>query len=73
MIRRTTVDLDYDLLERAQRALGCPTARATIHEALRRAVDAAGTSGRAALRDSYLDHLGGWADLKVLESDAAWR
>lgn len=39
MIRRTTIELDYELLERAKRVLKCDTARATIHEALRRALD----------------------------------
>ena len=39
VIRRTTIELDYDLVDRAQAALHCPTVRATIHEALRRALD----------------------------------
>ena len=41
MARRTTIELDEALLDRAMQALGCTTMRATIEEALRRAVDIA--------------------------------
>ena len=48
MIRRTTIELDYDLLERAKGVLQCDTARATIHEALRRAIDGEAADRRPA-------------------------
>ncbi|MGH9276835.1 MAG: type II toxin-antitoxin system VapB family antitoxin [Acidimicrobiales bacterium] len=41
MIRRTTIELDDDLLRRAMRALGTGTKRATVEEALRRVSEAA--------------------------------
>lgn len=72
MIRRTTVDLDLELLEQARAALGCDTARATIHEALRRVLDSTG-GGRVSARSAYLDLLSGWVDLEVLASRDAWR
>jgi Arc/MetJ family transcription regulator len=39
MVRRTTIELDDRLVERARRALGTATTRATVEEALRRAAD----------------------------------
>jgi len=36
MIKRTTIEIDEELLVRAKRALGEKTARATVEEALRR-------------------------------------
>ncbi|HVL91528.1 MAG TPA: type II toxin-antitoxin system VapB family antitoxin, partial [Actinomycetota bacterium] len=36
MNRRTTIEIDERLLERAKRALGLRTTRATVEEALRR-------------------------------------
>lgn len=41
IIRRTTIEIDEELLQRAKRALGCATTRATIEEALRRVVEQA--------------------------------
>ena len=38
MIRRTTVEIDEELLARAKRALGRETTRGTIEEALRRRI-----------------------------------
>jgi Arc/MetJ family transcription regulator len=37
MLKRTTLEIDDELLARAKRALGSPTTRATVEEALRRA------------------------------------
>lgn len=75
MIRRTTVELDYDLVSRAQAVLHCSTVRATIHEALRRALDSAEADDAPPLRGSTAavlldaqtmhEHL----DLEVLASD----
>ena len=40
MLKRTTIEIDDELLARAKRALGETTARATVEEALRRVADA---------------------------------
>lgn len=40
MIRRTTIEIDDNLLRRAMRALGTGTKRATVEEALRRVSEA---------------------------------
>jgi len=75
MIRRTTIEIDSELLERARRAVGAGTARATVHEALRRAADAgdADNSDRASRQRAYLARLADHADLEVLASEAMWR
>lgn len=75
MVRRTTIELDEELLERAKRALGLPTTRATIEEALRRAAAVSENEHeeRAARQRSYLKSLATWADLDVLTSDEMWR
>jgi Arc/MetJ family transcription regulator len=36
MIKRTTIELDQELLEEVKIALGLPTTRATVEESLRR-------------------------------------
>jgi Arc/MetJ family transcription regulator len=59
MKRRTTIEIDEDLLERARRALGSTTTRATVEEALRRAAE--------------LEHLASRVEIAVLESDEMWR
>lgn len=75
MVKRTTLEIDQDLLERAKRALGAKTARATIEEALRRVAD--GTE--SALEDrvqgqlDYFKRLGDHVDLAVLNSEEMWR
>jgi Arc/MetJ family transcription regulator len=75
MIRRTTIELDDDLLARARRALGQATARATIEEALRQAVER--VEDRDAVRREsqmrYFETLGEHVDLDVLASDEMWR
>ena len=75
MIRRTTIEIDEVLLERAKNALGCTTMRATVEEALRRAADLAGDHAErlASAQSAYLDSLGALTDLVVLESDEMWR
>ena len=75
MTRRTTIEIDEVLLDRAMRALGCTTMRATIEEALRRAADlAADQVERAAVaQNGYLDRLESRADLGVLTSGEMWR
>jgi Arc/MetJ family transcription regulator len=75
MIKRTTIEIDEELLARAKRALGEPTARATIEEALRRAAAQAEDEQeerRARLRE-HLASLSERVDLDVLASDEMWR
>jgi len=75
MRKRTTIEIEEDLLLRAKRALGGMTTRATVEEALRRAADAAEGEQRerADRRVSYLDGLDRCADVAVLRSDEMWR
>lgn len=75
MPKRTTVELDERLLARAKRALGSPTTRATIEEALRRAADSveAERDERSDRQLRYLRTLAERGDLAVLTSDDMWR
>ena len=75
MIKRTTIEIDQQLLERAKRALDCPTTRATVEEALRRAAEQAEVEQmeRAARLLDYLTSLETHVDLEVLASDEMWR
>ena len=74
MPKRTTVEIDERLLARAKRALGNPTTRATIEEALRRvAVEAeADRSERAEHQLRYLRTLAERGDSAILASDEMW-
>lgn len=75
MIRRTTIEIDDDLLHRAKRSLGAATTRATVEEALRRAADAADDerAERAARQMRYLRELGERTDLDVLAARQMWQ
>jgi Arc/MetJ family transcription regulator len=75
MIKRTTIEIDEQLLARAKRALGCPTTRATIEEALRRAADQAEDEHerRATRQREYFALLATLGDMEVLASDEMWR
>jgi len=78
MARRTTIEIDDELLERAKAALGQKTTRATVEEALRRAADAAdGEHVRHAARQQQflarLARLGPRVDIDVLASGEMWR
>ncbi|MBI4564075.1 MAG: type II toxin-antitoxin system VapB family antitoxin [Planctomycetes bacterium] len=75
MPKRTTVELDEQLLARAKRALGGRTTRATIEEALRRASEQAEDAQQRRAEDQrrYLNELPGRADLEVLASEEMWR
>jgi Arc/MetJ family transcription regulator len=75
MKRRTTIELDEELLERAKRALGAGTTRATVEEALRRAAENAEAERdrRAEAQRGYLTMLSTLADLEVLGSEEMWR
>jgi Arc/MetJ family transcription regulator len=75
MIRRTTIEIDQDLLDRAKQALGETTTRATVEEALRRVAKSIEDeqARRAASQRRYLGQLGDRADLAVLASEEMWR
>lgn len=75
MIKRTTIEIDQDLLARAKRALGAKTARATVEEALRRVEQQAEGSRaeRISNQRRYLHQLGAHVDIAVLESEDMWR
>lgn len=74
-MRRTTIEIDEDLLERARRGLGTTTMRATVEEALRRAADKVETEfeERRARQLDDLRTLGDHLNLEVLASDEMWR
>ena len=75
MIKRTTIEIDDELLARAKAALGHATTRATVEDALRRAAEAAESLGaaRASRQAEYLKDLAEHADLAVLGSAEMWR
>lgn len=75
MIKRTTIEIDQELLERAKEALQETTTRGTVEEALRRAASAADAekAHRAEKQQQYLKRLATRADLDVLASDEMWR
>ncbi len=75
MSKRTTIEIDEQLLARAKRALRCGTTRATVEEALRRAADAAEHEHdqRAHDQREYLRSLSERADRSVLASEEMWR
>ena len=75
MLKRTTIEIDDELLARAKRALGRPTTRATIEEALRRVADMAEDeqAERAARQRQYFAALATHGDLDVLASEDMWQ
>ena len=75
MIKRTTIEIDQELLERAKGALGPPTPRGTVEEALRRAAGNAEGEGTrtAANQRRYLEQLASRIDLSGLASEQTWR
>jgi Arc/MetJ family transcription regulator len=75
MPKRTTIEIDEQLLERAKRALGVATTRATVEEALRRAAELAEEehTDRAVRQRRFLASLDTWLDLTVLRSGDIWR
>lgn len=75
MTKRTTIELDQELLERAKQALGEPTTRGTVEAALRRAAEEVESerARRAAKQRRYLESLGSRVDLDVLASEQMWR
>jgi Arc/MetJ family transcription regulator len=75
MIKRTTIEIDDDLLNRAKKALGGATARATVEEALRRVAADTETerARRATKQRRYLEQLSLRVDVAVLASEEMWR
>lgn len=75
MVRRTTIELDDRLVERAKRALGTTTTRATVEEALRRAAEhaEAALEEKAERQRRFFETIGEHLDLDVLASDEMWR
>jgi Arc/MetJ family transcription regulator len=75
MPKRTTIEIDEQLLARAKQALGGTTTRWTVEEALRRAVAGAHDEAprRAHEQRHYLRTLSAHLDLEVLASEAMWR
>jgi Arc/MetJ family transcription regulator len=75
MVRRTTIELDDQLVDRAKRALGTTTTRATVEEALRRSAEyaEAALEERAARQRRFFETMGERLDLDVLASDEMWR
>lgn len=74
-MKRTTVEIDDELLERARRALGQTTMRGTIEEALRRVADGAEAerARRADRQRRYFQTLSTRIDVRVLASGEMWR
>ncbi len=74
MIKQTTIEIDQELLHRAQRALGERTRRSTVEEALRCPAESAESDQvrRAAKQKRYLGTLGSRVDLTVLASEQMW-
>lgn len=75
MARRTTIEIDEELLARARRALGQDTIRATVEEALRIAAESAedAHAERSRRQLDYLDRLASHVDVEVLDSEQMWR
>ena len=75
MSKRTTIEIDEGLLQRAKRALGGKTTRATVEEALRRAAESAEDerADRLARERRYLQRLPARIDATVLTSGEMWR
>jgi Arc/MetJ family transcription regulator len=74
-MRRTTIELDEELVARAKRALGLNTTRATVEEALRRVADAgeAAEALHVERQVADLQMMGTHIDLDLLASDDMWR
>lgn len=74
-MKRTTIEIDEELLARAKHALGQGTTRATVEEALRQAAQTAEGehADRASRQRRYLETLPARADLELLASEEMWR
>ena len=74
-VKRTTIELDEDLLARAKKALDLHTTRATVEEALRQAAQRAEDefAERRERQRAALDRIDELTDMDVLASDEMWR
>ncbi len=74
-LKRTTIELDEDLVARAKAALELDTVRATVEEALRQAAERAENhfAERARRQREALDRLRELGDQEVFASDEMWR
>lgn len=75
MIRRTTIELDDELLAQARSVLGQPTVRAAVEEALRRALQSEESTDRARRSEQIeaMKRATRLVDTQVLLSGEAWR
>ncbi|HUP46267.1 MAG TPA: type II toxin-antitoxin system VapB family antitoxin [Thermoanaerobaculia bacterium] len=75
MMKRTTIEIDPDLLECAREALGETTTRGTVEAALRRVAEehVASKTHRASAQTRYFEQLGKQGDLDLLASNEMWR
>lgn len=75
MGKRTTIEIDEELVERAQEILGQTTPRDAVEEALRRiaAGDNTAPEDRAARQRRYLQQFAERVDVSVLASEEMWR
>ena len=75
MIKRTTIEIDLQLLERAREALGESTTRGTVERALRAVADNAEVerARRVVSQRRYLKQLTKRVDISVLISEDMWR
>lgn len=73
-VKRTTIELDEDLVRAAQAVTG-ETLRATVERALQQLVAAAAEQAAACRRRivDHLAHAGTHVDADVLLSEQAWR
>lgn len=74
-VKRTTIELDEDLVARAKAALELDTVRATVEEALRQAAERAENefAERAERQMRALRRINEMCDLDVLRSNEMWR
>ena len=74
-VKRTTIEIDEELLARAKRALELDTTRATVEEALRQAAERAENEfeERRKRQLALLKRLDTLGDQEVLASNAMWR
>ncbi len=74
-VRRTTIELDEELLAQAQRILGQSTMRSTVEEALRRVIDDAARehAERVERQREYFSHPPAGLDLEVMATEDMWR
>ena len=74
-VKRTTIEIDEELLARAKKALELDTTRATVEEALRQAAQRAEDefAERRERQRALLKRLTSLGDQEVLASDEMWR